>query len=432
MSLRPGAYALLLLTALLAIVGEWSQDGIAHLAWRLPAMLLLAGLAYERFETARLRAVLQIQAPPRWRLARVEQVVLQLSHAGGRLRHFELAPAAPAGTEWPREVRALAAPADTPAQLELAAVARRLGRHAWPAQRARIAGALGLAWWSLKLQPEGGYLVAPDILRFGEGQRGLVQQGSRTTLRAGAGGQVDQLRDYRPGDPPRIIDWKASARRGELTSREYADEQRVDVIIALDAGRSSAVWCGDLDRLGHYVNTAARFAEHAVAQGDRIGLLVYAERPLLALAPSAGTAAVISLRKALSTLEPRTVDSNPLPAAARIRSLARQRSLVVLLTDIDDATSSSQLAGAVRLLQPKHLPFVVGLASAALGSWSQRAASEWLDPYLALAAQIGEEQRTRAIQALATQGAPALVTRPERLEREVFASYERFRARRRV
>jgi uncharacterized protein (DUF58 family) len=314
----------------------------------------------------------------------------------------------------------------------LTAVARRLGRHVWPVQRARVAGALGLAWWSVKLQPPGGYQVTPDILRFGESQRGLILQGSRVSRRAGAGGQVDQLRDYQPGDPPRIIDWKAAARRGALASREFVDEQRADVIIALDAGRSSGVWCGDLDRLGHYVNAAARFAEHAVLHGDRIGLLVYAERPLLALPPASGTAAVTNLRRALAALEPRTVDSNPLPAAARIRSLARQRSLVILLTDIDDAASTSQLAGAVRLLQPKHLPFVVGLTSAQLAAWPQRRASEWLDPYLVLAAQIGAEQRSRSLQALGMQGAPALVTRPERLECEVFASYERFRARRRV
>jgi hypothetical protein len=120
-----------------------------------------------------------------------------------------------------------------------------------------------------------------------------------------------------------------------------------------------------------------------------------------------------------------------LPAAARIRAIARQRSLVVMLTDVDDATSGSQLAGAVRLLQPKHLPFVVGLASAALATWSQRPARDWMDPWLNLAAQIADEQRGRAVQALASQGAPAVVTRPERLEREVFSRYERFRERRR-
>jgi len=432
MSLKQGAYVLLVLTVLLAIVGEWAPDGIAHSAWQLPAALLLLGLAYERFETARLGATLQVDAPPRWHLARAQPVTLLLAHAGRRSRDFELAPAAPTGIEWPREVRALQVAGDAPARLQLTAVARRLGNHVWPVQRARVAGALGLGWWSVQLQPAGQFHVVPDILRFGEGQRGLAQAGSRVTVRAGAGGQVDQLRDYQPGDAPRIVDWKASARRGALTSREFVDEQRVDVIIALDVGRGSGVWCGDLDRLGHYVNAAARFAEHAVAHGDRVGLLVYAERPLLALAPAGGTHAVIALRRHLATLQPRAVDSNPLPAAARIRSLARQRSLVVLLTDIDDATSTSQLAGAVRLLQPKHLPFVVGLASAALAAWSQQRAREWLDPYLALAAQIGEEHRVRSIQALGMQGAPALVTRPERLEREVFGSYGKFRQRRRV
>jgi uncharacterized protein (DUF58 family) len=272
----------------------------------------------------------------------------------------------------------------------------------------------------------------PDVLRFAERQRGLASAGGRTVRQSGAGAQVEQLREYRPGDPPRIVDWKASARRAHLVSRDYADEQRADVILAIDAGRSSGVWCGDLDRLGHYVNVAARFAEHAVGRDDHVGLVVFAERPLVALPPAGGAAAVIRLRQALATLAPRAVDSNPLPAAARIRSLARRRSLVVLLTDIDDAASSSQLAGAVRLLQPKHLPFVVGLASAALAAWSQRPARDWLDPWLTLAAQIGDEQRGRAVQALASQGAPALVTRPDRLEREVFARYERFRERRRV
>jgi len=432
MSLRQGAYALLVLTVLLAIVGEWSPDSIAHGAWRLPAALLLLGLAWERFETARLRPTLHALAPERWRLARPQPVELVLSHDRSRVRRFELAPAAPAGTEWPRDVRTLSASAQVPARLMLEATARRLGPHVWPVQRARVAGVFGLAWWSVRLQPEGGYRVAPDVLRFSERHRGLAHHGGRNVQRTGGSAQVDQLRDYRPGDPPRIVDWKASARRGELTSRDYVEEQRADIIIALDAGRSSGVWCGDLDRLGHFVNAAARFAEHAVARDDRVGLVVYAERPLVALPPAGGPGAVIRIRQALATLTPRAVDSNPLPAAARIRSLARQRSLVVMLTDIDDAASSSQLVGAVRLLQPKHLPFVVGLSSAALATWSQRAAQDWLDPWLNLAAQIGDEQRGRAIQALASQGAPALVTRPERLEREVFASYERFRARRRV
>ena len=101
-----------------------------------------------------------------------------------------------------------------------------------------------------------------------------------------------------------------------------------------------------------------------------------------------------------------------------------------MLTDVDDATAASQLAQAVRLLLPKHLPFIAGLSSAAAEAMARAPAGQWLDPYRALAAQeycIGLERKVSALHAL---GAPALVARPEYLEQAVFAAYEGFRRRR--
>jgi uncharacterized protein (DUF58 family) len=112
--------------------------------------------------------------------------------------------------------------------------------------------------------------------------------------------------------------------------------------------------------------------------------------------------------------------------------LVRHRSLIVILTDVDDASAESLLAQAVRFLLPKHLPFVAGLSSAAVESMAQAPAQQWLDPYRSLAAQeycIALERKVRALNAL---GAPALVARPEQLEHAVFAAYSNFRRRRRA
>jgi uncharacterized protein (DUF58 family) len=238
------------------------------------------------------------------------------------------------------------------------------------------------------------------------------------------------LREYRSGDPPRVIDWKATARAARLISREFAQEHRLQIVILVDAGRSSALRAGSLDRFGHYVNVAARLAQHAAAQEDLVGLVIYADRPLAALAPARGAAAVARLRAVLAASSVERGESNPLYAATRVRSLVRHRSLVIMLTDVDDTTVAGQLAQAVRLLLPKHLPFVAGLSSAAAESMSVGPARQWLDPYRSLAAQeycIGLERKVRALNAL---GAPALVAKPERLERAVFAAYETIRRRR--
>ena len=50
MHLAQRAYALLVLTAILAITGLWSSDPAFAGLWRIPAALLLLGLAFESIE----------------------------------------------------------------------------------------------------------------------------------------------------------------------------------------------------------------------------------------------------------------------------------------------------------------------------------------------------------------------------------------------
>jgi uncharacterized protein (DUF58 family) len=261
---------------------------------------------------------------------------------------------------------------------------------------------------------------------------GAALAGARLSHAIGPGAHVEQLRDYRPGDPLRVIDWRATARRRQLVSRDFAEDQHLDVVMALDIGRSSRIQCGPLDRLGHYVNGAARLAQHVVAQDDRIGLVVFGDQPLAIVPPTRGYAGVMRVREVLSTLESQNTESNVIHAASQVLRRVHQRSLVVLLTDIEDASSESQLAAALRLLQPRHLPFVVGLSQLDPGVIADQAPRDWLDPWLSLAAAHNLSQRERDIRALRATGAQVALTAPANFERTLFEQYSRFRQRRRI
>jgi uncharacterized protein (DUF58 family) len=432
MSLRQNAFALLVAATLLAIVGDWASGPDAARFWRLPVALLLAGLAYEAIMVRRAGLALTLQTRARWLLGRRSDVVLELSQRQRRALLLELAPAVPAGVDADPAVRSVALAASAATRIELPGVGRRLGRFRWPAQRVRVAGPLGLAWWPQRLAADATIAVVPDLLGERGTARGAASGGARASARAGAGAEVLQLRAFRPGDPVRAIDWKASARRGQLVSRDYTEDQHLDIIVAVDAGRSSGVWCDDLDRLGHYVNVTARFAEYAVDHDDQVGLVVFGDRPLAALPPARGAAAVQRIREQLGAVAVQPTDSNPIHAAARIRTLVRRRCLVILLTDIDDGAAAGQLAGAARLLQPQHLLFVVGLGSAALDAFAREPGEDWLDPYRTLAAEEGRVHRRRSLEALAAGGVRAIVTAPAGLERAVFDAYARLRRQRSV
>jgi uncharacterized protein (DUF58 family) len=432
MSLRRNGLLLVLLTAVIAVVGDWSTDPALGGLWRLPAALLLLGLAYEYWTVSKSGLSFDFEPPESFFLGRSGAVRFVFRHNLPRNLDIELAPSAPDSFEIDGEITRLRVLSGAPAGIDRSASPSRLGDYSWPSLRTRVAGPLALAWWPRELICQRRVRVLPDLFRSNAQVKGLAASGAKAGPLIGAGAEVLRLRDYRAGDPPRVIDWKATARAGRLISRDFAQDYRLQIVIVVDAGRASALRAGELDRFGHYVNVAARLAQHAALQDDLVGLVVYADRPLAALAPARGTEAVTRLRAVLAAARVEPTESNPLFAAIRVRSLVRHRSLIVMLTDVDDATAASQLVRAVRLLLPKHLPFIAGLSSAAVEAMSLAPARHWLDPYRALAAQeyrIGLERKVRALNAL---GAPALVARPEQLEHAVFSAYGNFRRRRRA
>ncbi|HEY5809518.1 MAG TPA: DUF58 domain-containing protein [Povalibacter sp.] len=432
MSLRQNALLFAVMTALVAIVGAWSGDPTLAGLWRLPLGLLLLGLAYEGWNATRAKLSLTIEPGQRGILGRTESLQLSLQHQLHRDAVVELAPDAPALVEVDPTVQVLVAPSGAPVHTHLRITPRRLGEHTWPAIRVRIAGPLGLAWWPTRLATDFSLRVMPELLRDDSRHLGAVSTGAKPRHTTGAGSEVLQLRDYRSGDPQQLIDWKATARSGRLVSRDFSEDQHLEIMIAIDAGRAGALRAGELDRFGHYANLAARFAEHAIGQDDRVGVVLFADRPLAALAPGRGTAAVMRIRHLLAASKLVQAESNPLNAALRIRSLVRHRSLVVLLTDLDDATVAGQLASAARLLLPKHLPLIAGLASPQAENMRYATAHSWVDPYEALAAQEYCARLERNVMALRALGAPAVLARPDQLERAVFDAYAGFRQRRRV
>jgi uncharacterized protein (DUF58 family) len=249
----------------------------------------------------------------------------------------------------------------------------------------------------------------------------------------GAGAELRQLRGYRYGDPLTRIDWKATARTRGLVTREFDEDQHLDILIAIDAGRFSRVRIGALDRFGLYANAAARFAELATPNDDRVGLLVFSDRPLAVCPPARGLPAIARLRQALEGLSVEAAaESDPTAAAVRIRGLMKRRGLVILLTDLDDTQGADSLAKAVQVLSPPHFVVVAGVRSPEIAGLAGREARSWQDPWVALAAHEHEARVSRQRLLLRRLGAPVVVASADLLEKVLLAEYESLRRARRV
>lgn len=427
MHLAERAYALVVLTAVLIITGLWATDPALTGLWRVPAALLLLGLIVEGLLARRSVIRVKVETGERALLGREQRAEFAFTNESPRNIRLEYAVAAPPGFEAPVETRVISAPRGAVSRDAIPLLPVRLGVRRWPPVRARVLGRFGLAWWSREFTPDRQISVAPDTLRSPRRRLSGKSTGMRPRRTVGAGSELHQLRAYVKGDPLARIDWKATARAQRLVTREFSEDQHLDVLVAIDAGRLSRVRAGALDRFGLYANVAARLAEVVTPNDDRIGMVVYSDRTLAECPPDRGLRAVMRMRRALERLAVQSAESDPVAAAARIRSMLKHRALVVFLTDLDDAAVAEQLARAVRLLSPPHLVVVAGIQSEDISELARREARGWRDPWIALAAQE-HEQRAAAQRALLRRlGAPVIAAREDLLEQAVFDEYEALR-----
>ena len=269
----------------------------------------------------------------------------------------------------------------------------------------RILGPLGLAWRQMSLELPWTATVYPGIptaalraLPLREVRR--REAGLRTVRRPGEGRLFEGLREWVPGDETRIIDWKATARRGKTIARQYEDERRQQVMIAVDAGRMLTAEVDGVPRLEAVITAALHLAGAAVEADDNVGLLVFADTIQRYIVPARGRRALRAVLEGLAAAEGRLVESD-YPAAFRyLAAHNRKRALTVLFTDVIDRTASEALVAHAASLRPRHLPLAVtlrdpglealatGRASSARAAFERAAAEELLGARDAALAEI--------------------------------------------
>ncbi|MCY3734669.1 MAG: DUF58 domain-containing protein, partial [Chloroflexi bacterium] len=86
--------------------------------------------------------------------------------------------------------------------------------------------------------------------------------------------RLQTIRDYRPGDPLKRVDWKATARRQELQSRVYDPSSDLIAMVALNVSTLPHAWQGYFgDIFERAVSVAASLASDFADDRVPVGLL---------------------------------------------------------------------------------------------------------------------------------------------------------------
>jgi len=228
-------------------------------------------------------------------------------------------------------------------------------------------------WWRRQVRLPGSEQVAvfPNVVAIRRIQlslrRGLrAMAGMRRARPPGASTAFAGLRDYVRGDEVRRVSWTATARRDRPVVVEVEAERGQQVIIALDCGRLMTAPAGDLDKLDHAVNAALMLAWVAQAYGDRVGVMTFDDRVTGFIKPERGAAQLRRITEALYAIQPEYVEPDFGHAMTHLALRVGRRSMVVVLTDVQDPEVSRELVAHTLRLAARHLVLVVAMSDPAV------------------------------------------------------------------
>jgi uncharacterized protein (DUF58 family) len=388
----------------LSTAGALAADALLLVLFAVDAILAPRALRVER------------RAPRRVSLNAEAEVTLSVQNNGPRPTHLRITDdLPPILTRLDGDVRELTIrPGHTERATYRVRAARR-GDAQFGDVHLRVLGPLGLAWRQRRVTREDAVRVQPGVAELrryrllGLHNR-LRDAGFRAVRQRGEGGSFESLREYVRGDDPRSMDWKASARRGQMIVRQFQVEKRQNVMIAIDAGRLMTQKIGGQERLDYALTAALLLADVAALHGDLVGLLVFSDRVTQYLPPS--KASLSRMADALGDVHAKMVEPNYPAAFTYLAHQLRRRSLLVMFTDIIDARASSALVAHLGRAAERHLPIAVAIRNPELEAAATLAAKDEADVFRRAAAEELLQARAAALAAMQRAGVLVADTRP--------------------
>ena len=288
---------LVALTLLLWFLGEWLLFFV-RVHWTLPAIRVHRDLSDDRGPVTTLWAGRSFRA----------NVQIRLTSGLGHpwLRITEFIPFGVEKTEGNTE-RDTALSPDAPVTLQYKLRCPTAGLVRFEGITIQMADFQGLFYFSKFVQRAAIYRVLPPLADV-QGHRPTVKRrnllpapGLHRHLRPGSGSELLDLRDYIPGDPPKTIAWKVSARRDRLITKEFESEVPIRCTLFVDTSHSVRIGAPGRNALARIVEISAAVAQAAAGVRDLTGLCLFDDqRTVRYLRPARGARHLVQVLNLLT------------------------------------------------------------------------------------------------------------------------------------
>nr|WP_279347030.1 DUF58 domain-containing protein [Gramella sp. AN32] len=187
----------------------------------------------------------------------------------------------------------------------------------------------------------------------------ISMPGIKKIRRIGHTMEFEQIKDYVRGDDVRTINWKATAKHGNLMINQFQDERAQPVYSIIDSGRVMKMPFEGLSLLDYAINSALAFSNVALRKKDKIGLVSFSKEIEVLQKASSRLSQLNKLMENLYNINTDYEDSDFGMLYGRMRKMIPHRSLIMLYTNFEHLSGLKRQLPYLKAIAKSHLLVVI-------------------------------------------------------------------------
>ncbi len=280
-----------------------------------------------------------------------------------------------------------------------------------------------------KVYPSTKYLRQYQLLALSDSNQ---YAGSKKIRRLGHSMEFEQIKEYVQGDDIRTINWKATARRGNIMVNNYIDARSQQIYCVIDKGRSMKMPFDGMSLLDYSINAALVFLNVALLKQDRAGLITFSSRVNDIIASERVGTQLSKLNEALYRQTTDFMDSSFEALATTVYHKLSQRGFLLLFTNFETMTSLERQLPYLRKLASRHLLCVVFFQNTLLQEIHEAQPDTLEGIYIKTIADRFDFEKKQIVKELRRHGILSVLTTPAELTVDVINKYLELKARQMV
>jgi len=260
----------------------------------------------------------------------------------------------------------------------------------------------------------------------------LTDIGVKKIRRIGHSMEFDQVKNYVQGDDYRTVNWKATARKGDLMVNSYTEEKAQQIYCIIDKSRVMKMPFEGLTLLDYAINASLALCKVALVKQDKAGLITIAEK-IGSIVPA--DRKPVQLGKIMEVLyqeKTRYLETNMEALHISVRRVLKQRSLLVFFTNFETMSALHRQLPFLKQMARFHLLLIVFFENTELKVITEKPASDVEGIYIKTIADKFAYEKKLMVKELAKHGILSILTPPDQLTVNVVNRYLAIKAQQKI